>query len=173
MVREMDVMEAILSRRSIRKYRKASIDQPTIKDILKAAMSAPSAGNEQPWHFIIIDDPEILEKVPSFHNHAQMLKDAALAILVCCDKALVRHGEMWIQDCAAATENMLIAINAKGLGAVWLGIYPREERINGMRRLLGIPKEIIPFSLVSIGTPAEEKGKEDRYNESRIHHNKW
>jgi len=169
----MDAIEAILTRRSIREYIKKSIDDKTLKELLEAAMSAPSAGNEQPWHFILINDPKILKEVPSFHNHAKMLSDASTAILVCCDKRLEKHGEMWIQDCSAATENILIAVNAKGLGAVWLGIYPRDERVNGMRKLLGLPEHIIPFSLISIGYPSEKKPPADRYDASRIHYNKW
>jgi len=169
----MDALEAILSRRSIRKYNKKTVPKELIKNLLKAAMSAPSAGNEQPWHFIIINDPAILSKITSFHNHAQMLKDASLAILVCGDLNLDKHKDMWVQDCSAATENILIAVNAKELGAVWLGIYPREDRMNGLTDLLKIPDNIIPFSLVAIGYPAEKKPKADRYDESRIHLNKW
>lgn len=169
----MDAIEAILSRRSIRKYNKKPVSEELVKKLLEVGMSAPSAGNEQPWHFIILDDPHILSKIPTFHNHAQMLKDASIAILVCSDMNLDQHNGMWIQDCSAATENILIAINAKGLGAVWLGIYPREERISGLRKLLKIPDHIIPFSLISIGYPAEIIPKENRYNESRIHHNIW
>jgi nitroreductase len=169
----MDAMEAILSRRSIRKYIKKPISNEIVKELLEAGMSAPSAGNEQPWNFIVIKDPKILKKIPSFHNHAHMLNDASLAILVCNDKHLEKHGEMWIQDCSAATENILLAVNAKGLGAVWLGIYPREERIDGMRKLLDIPEHIVPFSLVSIGYPAEKKPQANRYDASRIHQNKW
>jgi nitroreductase len=169
----MDAMKAILSRRSIRKYNKKPISDKLLKELLDAAMSAPSAGNEQPWHFMVINDPKILNEIPSFHNHAQMLNDASMAILICSDKRLEKHGEMWIQDCSAATENILIAVNAKGLGAVWLGIYPRAERVNGMRNLLGIPEHVIPFSLISIGYPAEQKPPANRYDVSRIHQNKW
>jgi nitroreductase len=169
----METMDAILTRRSVRKYNKKPISNKIINELLEAAMSAPSAGNEQPCHFIIIDEPHILEKVPTFHNHAQMLKDASLAILVCCDMKLDKHNGMWIQDCSAATENMLIAVRAKGLGAVWLGIFPREERVKGMKDLLNIPKNIIPFSLISIGYSAENQGRINRYNSNRIHHNKW
>lgn len=169
----MDTIKAILTRRSIRKYIKKPISEKDISDILESAMSAPSAGNEQPWHFIVINDPKILREIPSFHNHAQMLNDASVAILVCNDKRLEKHGEMWIQDCSAATENILIAVNAKELGAVWLGIYPREERINGMRKLLCIPDHIIPFSLISIGYPGEQKPPANRYDASRVHKNKW
>ena len=169
----MDAIEAILSRRSIRKYKKKPVSDELVKKLLEVGMSAPSAGNEQPWHFIILDDPHILSQIPTFHNHAQMLKDASLAILICSDMNLDKHNGMWVQDCSAATENILIAITAQKLGAVWLGIYPREERIEGLRKLLEIPEHIIPFSLISIGHPAEKTPKEKRYDESRIHHNKW
>ena len=169
----MDTMEAILTRRSVREYDKKPLLDQDVKELLEAAMSAPSAGNEQPWHFVIIDDPEILGKVPTFHNHAKMLKDASIALLVCCDLNLDQYNGMWIQDCSAATQNILLAVRAKGLGAVWLGIFPREERTKGMGQLLNIPENVVPFSLISIGYPAEKQNKIDRYNESRIHHNKW
>lgn len=170
----METMEAILTRRSVREYiKKGAISDKTIKELLEAGMSAPSAGNEQPWHFIIINEPPILEKVPTFHNHSQMLKDASIAILLCGDLNLDKHEGMWIQDCAAATQNILLAVRAKNLGSVWLGIYPREKRIIGMRTLLNIPDNVMPFSLISIGHPAVEQKKENRYDYSRIHYNKW
>jgi len=169
----MDAIDAILSRRSIRKYLKKEISKETQKKLLESAMSAPSAGNEQPWHFIVIDDAQILSEIPSFHRHAKMLKDASIGILVCGDIKLEKHKGMWVQDCSAATENLLIAANAEGLGAVWLGIYPRDERIKGLRELLKIPDHIIPFSLISIGYPAEKKPNSNRYDDFRIHKNKW
>jgi len=169
----MDAIDAILSRRSIRKYLKKQIPEKLIKNLLEAAMAAPSAGNEQPWHFIVIDDTNILCEIPNFHNHAEMLKEASVGVLVCLDKNLEKHEGMGIQDCSAATENILIAVQAYGLGAVWLGVYPRKDRIDGLRKLLNIPDHIIPFSLISIGYPAETKPKANRYNQSRIHYNKW
>lgn len=169
----MDAIEAILTRRSVRKYNKKPLSDQVVRELLEAAMSAPSAGNEQPWHFVIIDDPQVLNEVHSFHNHAKMLKDASIAILVCGDLNFDKHNGMWIQDCSAATENILIAVRAKELGAVWLGIFPREERIVGMRELLNIPDHVIPFSLISIGYPAEKQEKANRYNTSRIHHSRW
>ena len=169
----MDAIEAILSRRSIRKYSKKPIPAYLIKELLEVGMSAPSAGNEQPWHFIVINDPQILNEIPTFHPHSKMLKDAATAILVCCDTQLEKHKGMGIQDCSAAAENILIAIQAKGWGAVWLGIYPREKRVTGLRKLLNIPEHVIPFSLISIGYPAEQKPRANRYNASRVHYNQW
>ena len=169
----MDAIQAILSRRSIRKYTHKKIDQEIINELLKIGMSAPSAGNEQPWHFIIINNKDILKEIPSFHPHSKMLNQASIAILVCIDKKLETHNEMGIQDCSAATQNILIAANAKKLGAVWLGIFPRKERMKGIRNLLKIPENIVPFSLISLGYPNEQKKIENRYNESRVHYNKW
>jgi nitroreductase len=102
-----------------------------------------------------------------------MVKEAPLAILVCGDLDLAVHGEMWVQDCSAATENLLIAVQAKGLGAVWLGVYPREERIKGLRKLFNIPRHVAPFALVPIGYPGEKKPPSKRYKKSRIHYEKW
>jgi nitroreductase len=169
----MEAIEAILSRRSIRKYQHKKIPESIITKLLRIGMSAPSAGNQQPWHFIVITEPTILNEIPSFHNHAQMLREASAGILVCIDTNLEEHKGMAVQDCSAATENILIAITAIGLGAVWLGIYPREERMNGLRKILTIPDHIIPFSLISLGYPGEGKISEDRYQEERVHYNQW
>jgi nitroreductase len=172
--RHMDAMDALFSRRSIRKYTGETITEEVLREILEAAMSAPSAGNQQSWHFIIIDDRKILNEVPTFHPHSLMLREAPVAILVCGDLQLEKHTGYWVQDCAAATENLLLAVHAKGLGAVWLGIYPREERVAGLRKLLAIPDHVIPFALIPIGHPAESKPPRPvRYNAVKIHHNHW
>ncbi len=169
----MDALKAILSRRSIRKYLPKPVPAPIIKEILKAAMSAPSAGNQQPWHFVVIDDPQILGRVPSCHPYAAMVPEAPLAILVCGDLESDIHRGYWVQDCSAATENILLAATALGLGSVWLGVYPRQDRVLGLKKLLGIPERIVPFALVPIGWPAEEKPPPNRYRKSRIHRNGW
>lgn len=169
----MDTMQAILSRRSIRKYTPEPVSDEIIKELLKAAMSAPSAGNEQPWHFIIIKDRDTLNIIPEFHPYAKTLEQAPAAILVCGDLNLERRKGYWVQDCSAATQNILIAAQAKGLGAVWLGIYPREERVSRLQNLLGIPLHVIPFSIVALGYPAEHKPPANRYKESRLHFERW
>jgi nitroreductase len=170
----MDAMVALFSRRSIRKYTAGPITEGVLRELLEAAMSAPSAGNQQPWHFIIINDRKILDEIPSFHPHSHMLREAPAAILVCGDLRLEKHAGYWVQDCAAATENLLLAVHAKGMGAVWLGIFPREERVTGLRTLLSIPDHVIPFSLIPVGYPAESKSpRPDRYNVNRVHHNQW
>jgi nitroreductase len=120
----MEALEAILSRRSIRKYRDEPVGEEAIEQLLRAAMSAPSAGNQQPWHFVVIDGRDILEKVEKVNPYAGMAADAPLAVLIAAEPALEKFPGYWVQDCSAAAENMLLAAHAMGLGAVWTGIYP-------------------------------------------------
>lgn len=169
----MDAIEAIMTRRSIRKYTDKQIPEEVVQQILQVAMAAPSAGNEQPWHFIVIKERNTLLKITAFHPHAHMLKEAALAMLVCNDPELEKFKGRGILDCSAATENILLAAHAMGLGAVWLGIYPVEERMAGMRKLLGLPSRIIPLSLVSMGYPNEDLKAENRFKSERVQHERW
>jgi nitroreductase len=169
----MGAMETILSRKSIRQYTAKRVPREVINEILHAAMSAPSAGNERPWHFIVLTDRAVLDEIPKFHPYSAMLKQASVAILVCGDAMLEKHKGYWVLDCAAATENMLLAIHARGLGAVWCGVYPTEDRVLNLRKLLKLPDHIIPFSLIPIGFPAEEKKAGDRFDGSRVHENRW
>lgn len=152
----MDAIDAILSRRSIRKYTADPVPENVVNQLLEAAMNAPSASNQQPWHFIVINDRGILDKIPKIHPYSNMLKEAPLAIAVCGDLQLEINKGRWIMDCSAATQNILIAAQAKGLGAVWLGVYPVEERVTGIQELLGLPEHIIPLCIVSVGYPAEK-----------------
>ena len=129
-------MNAILKRRSIRKYTQTEVPDELIKKLLEAGMSAPSAGNQRPWHFVVIKDKETLAKLADVSPYAKMTKDAAMAILVCGDLELEHHQGFWVQDCSAATENILIEVAEEQLGAVWLGIYPIKERVESIQKLL-------------------------------------
>ncbi len=169
----METMEAILTRRSIRKFKPDDIPEDIIKTLLEAAMTAPSAGNQQPWHFIVIRDRQILEGITQVHPYAQMLKEAPVAIAICGDMEKQIHEGYWIQDCSAATENLLLAAHDKGLGAVWLGVYPREPRVIGVQQILKLPDFIMPLSLVALGYPAEEKPPAHRYLPERVHKDCW
>jgi len=169
----MDAIEAILSRRSIRRYTPQPVPEGMIRPLLEAAMSAPSAGNEQPWQFVVITDRRILDEIPRFHPYAEMLKEAPVAILVCGDLRLEKYKDHWVQDCSAATQNILLAAHAKGLGAVWVGIYPSEDRVTRIRKLLGLPSHVIPLGLVPLGHPAEQIPRAERYDASRVHQNRW
>ena len=169
----MEAMEAILTRRSIRKYEARLVDESIQRELLDAAMNAPSSSNGQPWHFVIVTDRKTLDEIPNFHPYSKMVKEAPMAVFVCGDLQLEKRKGVWVQDCSAATENLLIAANARGLGAVWLGVYPIEERIIGTRRLLGLPDHIIPLCIVVMGYPAENKPPANRFNPDRVHRNKW
>jgi nitroreductase len=169
----METMEAILTRRSIRKYLPDPVSRDKIESVLKAGMSAPSAGDEQPWHFILIDRHDLLEKISEMHPYAKMLKNAPAALLICADPDVPRFKDYWVQDCSAACENMLLAAHDLGLGAVWIGIYPAEKLVMGIRELFNIPVQMVPFSAIAIGYPAEEKSGRSRYDVSRIHDNSW
>ena len=169
----METMEAILTRRSIRRYTGESVPEPVIEEILRAAMQAPSAGNEQPWQFVVITDRATLREVPRFHPHANMVPDAPVAVLVCGDLHWEKHAGFWVQDCSAATQNILLAAHAKGLGAVWVGIFPREDRVAAFRKLAGLPEHVVPLALVPIGFPAARKPEEERFDRSRIHRDRW
>ena len=166
-------MKAIFARRSIRKYTSEPVEDKVIHDLLEAAMAAPSAGDERPWEFIVLRDRAVLDAIPAIHPYAQMVKDAPVAIVVCGDLHKQKYKGFWVQDCAAATENLLLAVTDAGLGAVWCGIYPLEERVEAFRRLLAAPAHIVPFALVPIGHPAEEKPPARRYDAARVHHDRW
>jgi nitroreductase len=169
----MEAIEAILTRRSVRHYNGKPISEEIIKKLIIAAMSAPSAGNQQPWHFIIIDDKTIFEKIPKFHENAKFITDAQKAILVCGDLDLEINKGYWMIDCSVATQNILLAARAYGLSSCWLGIYPRNKRIKKLKDILEIPTNVIPFSLISLGYTNIDQKKIERFNNSRVHKNKW
>lgn len=169
----MNTLEAISTRRSVRQYEERPIAEEIINQLLRAAMQAPSARNEQPWHFIVITDKALLAEIPRIHPHAAMAPHAAAAILVCGDPELTPVPGYLIQDCCLAAHTILLAAHELGLGAVWTGIYPREERMQAMRTLFKIPTRIMPLALIPLGYPAETKQPENRYHEERIHINVW
>ena len=169
----MNALDAIFSRRSVRQYTAKPVPHDMVADIVRAAMYAPSAGNERPWHFIILTDRAILDEIPKFHPYAAMLRQASAAVLICGEVTLEKHKGCWALDCAAATQTMLLAAHAKGLGSVWCGVYPVEDRMENFRALLKLPEDIAPFSLIPLGFPAEEKKPVDRFDASRIHDNRW
>ncbi len=168
----MDMMEAIFTRRSIRKYLPDPLDEETVTQLLRAAMAAPTATG-QAYDFIVVSDREALSRIKSFHPHAEMLAQAPMGIVVCGDPQREALPGRWIMDCSAATENMLLAANAMGLGACWVGIYPVEERIAGVRQLFNIPSHVVPLCVVAVGRPAENKGPASRFKTELIHREKW
>ncbi len=170
------IIEAIKARTSIRSYQNKKIEQEKITEILKAAMSAPSARNRQPWLFIVIDDKAVLKELGDALPNAAMTASAPLAIAVCGDLSKTLEGESseyWIQDTSAATENLLLAASAMGLGAVWTGVYPDKGRIGTLRKILNIPENIIPLNLIPIGYPEGSSKPKNKWDEANIHKNRW
>lgn len=166
----MDAIEAIYKRRSIRNYLDKKVDEEIILDLLKAATAAPTAANCQPWEFIVIDNDERLFKLRE--NLVFGRYNAPLAIVVCGNMKLAFKGpgkEMWVQDCSAAIENILIAATSMGLGTVWIGLYPIESNMNPVKKLLNIPEHVNPLGIVYVGYPAEEKEPRSRLDEKRIY----
>jgi nitroreductase len=169
----MDTIETILTRRSIRAYTDQPVPAEMIDLLLKAAMQAPSAGNQQAWQFVVVTGRPQLNALAEVLPYGKMLTTAPLGIVVCGDLEREKSKGYWVQDCSAATQNILLAAHAQGLGAVWLGVYPREERVRDVRKALGIPDTFIPLCAIAVGYPAEQKPRADRYDAARVHHNGW
>jgi nitroreductase len=169
----MDTIQAIMTRRSVRQFTSRAVERETVETLLRSAMQAPSARNEQPWEFVVIDDRQLLDQIPTFHPYAAMAHTSPVAILVCGDLHRELSKGLWIQDCAAAVENLLLAAHAQGLGAVWCACYPYEDRSVGFRTMLGLPDHIVPFAIVPVGYPAHEPPAQNRYEAARIKWNAW
>jgi nitroreductase len=169
----MDAMECILTRRSIRKFKDKPVSGKLVRQILDAGMSAPSAGNMQPWHFVVINDPEIKEGISKFSPNAPMAKTASVIIMICGETKEEKFHGYWVMDCSAAVENMLLACHSLKLGAVWTGIYPRPERIANFKKHFNLPDHIMPLCLINIGYPDQKLPSESRFKEEKIHYNLW
>lgn len=169
----MDIFEALLTRRSIRKYTDEKIGDEDLHKILDAAMHAPSARNEQPWHFVVVRDPAIREVLSKTTPYTHMAADAPVVIVVCGDLDQDKAEGMWVQDCAAATENLMLAARGLNIGTVWCGVHPVGNREEHVRKALNLPEKIIPFNLVCMGHPAQDFRREERFNKDRVHCDRW
>ena len=167
-------IENIMTRTSIRKYKDQPVEQEKIDIMLKAAMAAPTAGNLQPWHFIVIDEKKTIDLLSG-----QQPTNAPLLITICgdTDKTTMPDGkkfpDFWVQDVSAATENLLLAAHAQGLGAVWTGCYPIMERVAEVANVLNCPKNIVPLAIVRVGYPDEAPTPKDKFTEDNISYNKF
>lgn len=171
------VLEAIATRTSIRKFDPAvQVSTTEMDTILRSAMCAPSAMNKQPWEFVVVRDPGQLRKLAEALPYSRVGNGANAAIVVCgnLDNGLPGRGrEYWVQDCSAASMNILLAVTAQGLGAVWTGVYPGEDRIAAVRKILGIPEGFMPLNVIPIGKPAESPSPKDKWNVNKIHTDRW
>lgn len=166
----------IFKRTSVRSYTDQPVSKEQIELLLRAGMAAPSAKNVQPWEFVVIQDKEHLLKITEFHPYSGMLHQAPLAIAVCGNTtkiALEGVEDLWVQDCAAATQNILLEATELGLGSVWMGVYPKQDIIKGLRELLILPDYIVPFSLLAIGYADGDVTPKDKFNPERVHWEKW
>jgi nitroreductase len=169
----MEIQEALLNRRSIRKYKNQKINKEDIDKILKAAMYAPSAMNLQAWQFIVIEDKDVLIETIKSIPYAEMLKQSAAAILVCGDSSIEKNESWLLQNCSAVTENILLSAYGLGIGSCWIGIHGMEEIVRNIKQQFKLPENIVPVSLISLGYPDENVKAEERFKEENIHFNKW
>ena len=161
----------ILARRSVRRYSAEPVSDEQIQTLLRAGMAAPSASNRRPWHFIVLRARVALDAFAEQHPYAKMLREAPACIVVCGDSSISE--QYWVQDCSAATENILLAAAGMGLGGVWLGVYPNEARVAAVREIAGIPAEIMPLCGIALGWPAEQPAARTQYDPARVHHERW
>ena len=169
------VIENIMTRTSIRQFTDRQISRDTLDVLVKAGMAAPSAVNKQPWAFVVVTERPVLDSLMAVHPYSN-LKTATAAIIVCGDMEKTLEGDnqgYWIQDCSAATENILLAAHAYGLGAVWCGVYPNQERIPGVKEVLNLPDYIMPLDIVTLGYPAENPEPKDKWDPSKVHYQVW
>ncbi|HPT11661.1 MAG TPA: nitroreductase family protein [Bacteroidales bacterium] len=170
------VLKNIYTRTSVRSYEGREIEKDKVEQMLRAAMSAPTAMNKQPWAFIVVNDRAVLNSLADSLPHAKMAAEAPVAIVVCGDLSKVLEGEAstyWIQDASAATENLLLAAHGLGLGAVWTGVYPNQRRVEAVKAILNLPENIIPLNVIPVGYPKGPQAPKDKWNTDNIHYNKW
>ncbi len=169
----MELLEAIFTRRSVRKFTGEPVQEDNLQTILRAGCYAPSATNRQPWRFVVIRDPKTLEAISKIQPFSKMIPQAGCCIVVCGDKE--RQGMMGflVEDCSAAMQNMLLAAHGLGLGAVWCGLYPVPLFTKPVAKLLGLPAKIVPVGMMALGIPAETRSVEDRFDPGKVHFEKW
>jgi nitroreductase len=169
-------LEIIHERKSVRNYTDQKVDREQLETLVRAGMAAPTAVNKQPWAFVTVDDRATLDSLGAHLPYAKMLKKASAAIIVCGDMTKALEGweqEFWIQDCSAATQNILLAAEASGLSAVWTAAYPAEDRMQTVTSILGLPEHIIPLNVIPIGYPTGNEAPKDKWKPENLHWNKW
>ena len=167
------MIHTIFKRRSVRKFKDEPLQDEEIGLLLQCTMAAPSANNLKAWHFVVITKREQLHQLAEIHPYGKMLNQAPAALLICGDSLLQPNISYLTLDCAAATQNVLLAATALKIGSVWLGVYPREQRMKDINALLNIPENIVPIALVALGYADEKKAANNPWMPEKIHYNKW
>lgn len=173
---EQTVYDAIMTRTSVRAYTDRPVSDSMVDTLLRAAMAAPTAGNKQPWRFVVIRDRETLRFIAENFRTMTMAADAGVGIVVCGDPNATFPGDgqgYWVQDASAATENLLLAAHASGLGAVWCGVYPMPDRVKQFSELLQLPDSILPLNFIAIGYPSGDPTPKDKWHPEYVHYEKW
>ncbi len=166
-------MEAIFNRTSIRKYQDKPVEKEKIEKLLRAAMQAPSAVNEQPWEFIVIENKETLSKLSGMSPYSKMVANSAVTFIIVANKAKLKVADAWQQDLGAATENLLLEATYLGLGAVWLGTAVSEENMSFVKELFNLPENIVPYAVVPVGYPDQKSTFVDRFNKDSVHYDSF
>lgn len=169
----LDALTCIRTRRSVRTFTEEPVSEDLVQAVLAAGMAAPSAGNEQPWQFVVVDDHAAMIRLSKTQPFVSYARKAPLGIVVCGDTSREKHKGNWPADVAACTENMLLAAHALGLGAVWTGVWPEEVRMGKVAEICALPRTVIPFAFVVLGHPASVPEPADRFDAARIHRNVW
>ena len=180
------VMTNILNRKSVRSYTGDTIPAEVMENLLRAAMAAPSGRNIQPWSFVVLNDTSRYDEIFGENFNMGMYKQSAAVVVVCADTTVVRPPRdnpdapavqqpngIWRDDMGAVTENLLLAVEAHGLGACWTACYPYADRMEPVKKALGLPATVVPYSVVPIGYPAGDEQPKDKWDASRIHYNNW
>ena len=169
----MNAIDCLMTRRSIRLFSERPVGSDQIRTLLEVFFRSPSAADARPWHLVVVLDRGRLTAFADAMPKCDMLRTAAAGLVVCADPSMEKIPGFWVQDCAAATQNLLVAAHGLGLGGVWIGLHPVPSREAAVREALGIPAARIPFSLVALGWPAESPAPDERFDDTRLHRERW
>jgi len=171
-----ETLKTIFARKSVRAFTEEPVSTETLETIIRAGMAAPSAVDKRPWEFIVVTDRQILKQLADVLPFARMTATAAAAVIVAGDIKKQFCGEdadYWIVDCSAATENILLAAESLGVGAVWAAVYPEDDRITAVSSILGIPSHIVPLNVIPVGMAGGREKPKDKWNPAQLHWNTW
>lgn len=169
----MDTLEAIMTRRSVRHFTTEPVTEAELEPLLRAAMAAPSASNEQSWRFVVVRDQQRIERLSHATPFARAAASAQLVVVVCADRPKLRYPWFWVIDCAAAIQNLLLATHATGLGAVWIGVHPIAPFRSAVRKVIEAPITVVPHSMIAVGHPADALPAVDRFKAEFVHSERW
>lgn len=175
---EDEVLECIMTRASVRKYKPETVNDSVMTKVLKAGMAAPTAANQQAWHFVVITNQALKDSITDAFQWTKMVRDCAFAVVVCGDMSRLFEGDredggFWTLDCSAASENMLLAAHALGLGGVWCGIYPEEDRMSRLSAILNLPPNLRPLNILSFGYPETTVAPKQKWDPEKVSYNRF